>query len=323
MWVWFLIGSLVGSSAAWAKPDPKSDTEIEAAIHQAFSERHPKETVEWWRSLGPGAPAVIMRMYEAPNQPVRVRERLVEALGAFEGNAQAEEFLRKQAESSNDDVVRLGAIQAVGQAGGAREAEFISEFLSHSDPQTRLVAAQALQKIDDPDAQARFAQYLKKEQAPWIVAKLTHQPPVPLPRLSPVSSSEDRPAPGFNGKWAGLWVTWNGKGGVPHTEPASLTMQLTGTGDATTGSAELKVGEGKRARKWALRQLQLSGHRVSGRVPGALLVAVDVAGSAEAGRAKGPDLAFVAELQDYPNGDRAMVWRLTELAGYAILRSTP
>lgn len=184
---------------------PRSEEEIEAQIQDVLMQRHPTDTAEWWRSLGPSTPKVVIRMYEKSSNAYH-RLRLIQALGWFPEDAAAVDFLKSQAESTDESVVRLTAIKALGVSQGAKETEFIAKYLRHSDPQTRMAAALALQKMGDARAASIVDQYMKEEKASWIVSRLKGEYPVPTKTLSPVSSSEDRSHPEFFGAWSGYWL---------------------------------------------------------------------------------------------------------------------
>ncbi|OFZ18727.1 MAG: hypothetical protein A2X94_05945 [Bdellovibrionales bacterium GWB1_55_8] len=187
-----------------------SDQEIEHAIDTVLAERHPTDTPDWWRSLGPTAPRVILRMLKSSDR-VYHRVRLTQALGWFD-DPEVVDYLKTQARETKEDVVRNAAVRSVGNSQGAKEFEFIAEFLEHADPQTRLSAAEALQKIDNSEARERLKRFMAEEKAGWLVARLKGELPKPTAKLSPVSSSEDRLSPEWEGRWMGYWL-------VPRSKP--------------------------------------------------------------------------------------------------------
>lgn len=208
-----------------------SDSEIEEAIQTTLDMRHPKDTGEWWKSLGPSAPKVIIAIYGKTSSTYR-RLRLVGALAWFKDDPMAAEFLKTQARETSDDVIRNGAIQSLAIADGTKELDFIAGYLTHSDPQTRLAAAQALRDMNDPRASERVEKFLREEKLPWVVSRLKNEPlPSPSGVLAPVSSNEERLNPDFAGKWKGVWVAPKGQG--IHVE--AVTAQL-----KTQGVRELK-----------------------------------------------------------------------------------
>jgi hypothetical protein len=149
-----------------ASAQTRTDAELEQAIQDVIIQRHPTDTPEWWRELGPEAPRVIIGMAEkAPRLYQRLR--LVEALGWFD-DQRAVEYLKRQADSASNGVIRNAAVKAIGNSQGAKELEFVSKFLKHSDPQTRKAAAQAVHKINAPKLKSFESQHgrVKGEPSP-------------------------------------------------------------------------------------------------------------------------------------------------------------
>ncbi|MFL5813864.1 MAG: HEAT repeat domain-containing protein [Bdellovibrionia bacterium] len=183
-------------------------SDLEEIIQEKISERHPTDTPVWWQSLGPEAPHAIIALY-GKTQGIYQRLRLVEALGWYH-DPEAIAFLKKQAESSQQDAIRNGAIQSVGNAAGASETDFIAGFLSHDDPQTRVAAGQALRKIATPKANTLLEKFYQKEQMPWVKDRIQEAPVGvpksrgPLLRLS--SKAPDSLKPEFAGNWKGILV---------------------------------------------------------------------------------------------------------------------
>src|SRR5947209_2862765 len=60
-----------------------TDTEIQNAVNGVIAQRHPTDTADWWRSLGAGAPHVIISMYESTTH-IYHRLRLLQGLGWFD-----------------------------------------------------------------------------------------------------------------------------------------------------------------------------------------------------------------------------------------------
>ena len=222
--------SPVGSAAA------KSAAEIQEDIEMVLKQRHPTDTGDWWKGLGPNAPSVIMKMYE-DSEHIYHRIRLLQGLGWFDDPASVE-FIKQQAQSTPDDVIRNAAIKSVGISQGAKEEEFIAKFLKHSDPQTRLAAAETLKRINDAQARAILEKYMAEEKAQWILQRLRNERSTPR-ALVPVTSSEDRLSPDFAGTWEGFWV-------APvvdslkalESDPAVLRLKVE---NATTVSGELSL----------------------------------------------------------------------------------
>jgi hypothetical protein len=112
----FLITALsFVSTVVWAK----TDEEIEEAISFALSQRHPREGQAWWRDLGPGAPRVIIKMYQATTNTYQ-HMRLIQGLGWFNDSAGVD-FIKQQAQSSLEGPVRNAAIRTISITQGVNE----------------------------------------------------------------------------------------------------------------------------------------------------------------------------------------------------------
>jgi hypothetical protein len=208
---------------------------LEEVIKEKISERHPTDTPSWWRSLGSEAPKVMISLYDQESG-IYQRLRLVEALGWF-NDPEAIAFLKKQSENASQDVIRNGAIRAVGNAAGASEVEFIGKFLDHEDPQTRVAAGQALRKFSDPQAVALLRKFYDKESLPWVkdrvrdTAAIASRAQGPLLRIeskSPVVLSA-----GLGGSWKGILV-------LPSLRDSSLLRVETSAKTRIEGTTSLK-----------------------------------------------------------------------------------
>jgi hypothetical protein len=201
-----VVAGLSGTRQAWAL----TNDEVKAQIEEVLMERHPSDTPDWWRSLGSNTPGVIISMYERTSYTYK-RVRLLQGLAWFDV-PEAVEFLKRQAESTEDSVIRNVSIRSIGFSQGKKETDFIAKFLNSQDPQTRYAAADTLQKLNDPHASEVLEKYLKQEKTPWIAPKLKGELPKPALPLTPVGSSEDRLAPEFAGEWSGFWIVPKGAG---------------------------------------------------------------------------------------------------------------
>lgn len=202
----------------------KTEAEIREAIQDAISQLHPTDTPEWWRSLGPTAPKIVISMYENTTH-IYHRLRLIDALGFFDDPVAAE-FAKQQALNTQDDVIRTASIRSVGRSQGAKEDEFLARFLQHPDPDTRLTAALALKQIGDPRALTLIEKFMKEERTPWVLSKFKSEPLRPPKVLVPVASSEDRLRPEWVGTWKGYWIVpkVNSNSGLK-SDPAMLRIK--------------------------------------------------------------------------------------------------
>lgn len=261
----------------WGAP-PKSNAEIEAAIRGVLVQRHPTDTPEWWRGLGPNAPGVILSMSEKESR-IYHRVRLVDALAWFPDDARAVEFLKRQAETTDEDAIRQAAVKSVGISQGAAELDFLSKQLAHPDPQTRLAAAQGLQRSEDPRARKALERYLSQEKADWIVRKLrSTQPEIPPGGLARVGSSrdiEDGPKidPVFAGEWKGFWIAPESAGRGLVAKHATLQLREQG-GKRLVGELSVEIqglhvkGDGKaqKLQKVTLGALEVEQKRFTGTI---------------------------------------------------------
>jgi hypothetical protein len=215
--------------AALAEARSLSDGEIQAAIQEILVQRHPKDDRAWWRALGPGAPRVIIRMAEAATEEYE-RHRLVGALGNFGDDAQAVDYLKGVAESTEDPLLRGTALGAVGAARGADAVEFLGRYLSHADPSTRVAAGRALRTLSDPRAQALVAKFLAEQGESWIARGVREEPARPARRLAVVATSEDgRVTRALAGVWKGTWVDPVGRG--LRLRDAQVELRSEGSGE--------------------------------------------------------------------------------------------
>ncbi|OFZ00828.1 MAG: hypothetical protein A2070_03850 [Bdellovibrionales bacterium GWC1_52_8] len=190
-----------------AEPGPAG---VRQQIEMVIRMRHPTDTRDWWLALGPQAPGVIIQMVEAPEYRENTlhKMRLLQGLSWFAQDSTALDFLKQQAQTTNEELVRQSVIEAVGITQGPKEAEFISKFLLSTDPQTRLAAAEALKRMKDPRASRLLEAHIPNEKMPWVLDRIQGTPPVALRpgRLKPVSSSEDRLSRDLVGSWKGFWI---------------------------------------------------------------------------------------------------------------------
>lgn len=202
----FWVATMSVSSWAFASVD-LSDSQIETAVQEMLLNRHPKENSNEWLGLGSRAPQVLMRLYEMESTSFR-RMRLIQGLGFFKDNADAVAFIKREAEKTQDDVIRNQALRVIGAHQGEKEEEFLSRYLKHENAQTRLAAARALKSLTSEKSKARYQQYLVEEKTPWIRNDLKGESTPPSVLHVQVSSPSEAPVPtAFFGNWSGHWVS--------------------------------------------------------------------------------------------------------------------
>jgi len=196
--------------------------ELQQQIDTIIRMRHPKDTRDWWLGLGAQAPAVIIGMLESSEyrEEILQRMRLMQGLAWFTQDSTALEYLKQQAQATNEEVVRRTVIEAIGQAQGAKEADYISKFLQSSDLQTRLSAAESLKRMKDPHANQLLETYLSTEKTPWLLDRINGTSQT-QGRLKAVASSENRLSREFSGTWKGFWI-------FPQRSPKGPLLQREG-----------------------------------------------------------------------------------------------
>lgn len=182
---------------AAAKPD------LEAIIQDKISQRHPTDTPAWWQGLGSDAPKVIMELYEKDGG-IYERTRLLSGLSNFH-DPDSVAFLKKQAENSQQDVLRNSSIQAIGSAGGAADVEFLGKFLENDDPQTRVAAGKALRKINDAKGNALLQKFYAKENLPWVRERIQEYVPNQRGSQGPLLRMASKAPVALKAEFAGRW----------------------------------------------------------------------------------------------------------------------
>lgn len=210
LWVVGLSTSTVSTVSSVTSAYAQSRSEIKKRIESVLQERHPTDTPTWWKRLGPETPSVLLEMANATSIVLH-KVRMLEALAYFPKDRAAVVYLKEQAQSADNDVVRNTALFSLGESQGIQESKFLEGFLTHKDAQTRYSAALALQKIvqatQDEKVKQTLERYQKKEKATWILARLQGKQPKALGgSLGPVSTHEDTLNPKFEGKWTGYWL---------------------------------------------------------------------------------------------------------------------
>ena len=277
-----------------------AEGEIEEAVGEAIRQRHPEETGDWWRALGPGAPRVIITMYAEEKQSYH-RVRLIEGLAWFPDVPEAVEFLRGQAVGAGPTVMRQSAIRSLGISQGAGAVALIAKCLADQDAQIRLVAAQTLRKIPGAEARAALNRYLSGEKAEWVVAKLRAE------ELSSSSRSQGgASAPRLTGEadlsgtWRGVWLSPRAKEAGFSTAAATLKLSRGAPGAGYAGECVLasRGPKEKAPRRWLLEDGNFQDGRVRGRLR-----------PAETDPARGP-LLWEAELWGPETGGLQLLLRV-------------
>ncbi|MCM2279488.1 MAG: hypothetical protein NDJ89_15540 [Oligoflexia bacterium] len=308
-----LLLSLAGAPVAHAA----GDAEIQEQVGEIIRQRHPTDTPETWRGLGPAAPRNIIEMY-LKSDHILHRVRLLQGLGWFD-TPEASEFLKAQASATNEDAIRTTAVRSVAHSQGAKETEFLAKFLEHPDVQTRFAAADALKRLNDPRADELVASYLKKEKAPWIAGKLEGRLPEPKGRSTPEARTEGRLSAEFHGEWRGFWLLPKGPQ-EPGLSSDEATFKLRLEGDRLHGELAIsgKPGSGK-AKPKVFRLERVTGRatKISG-----VLVGSSRTPLLRASPAPSEELEFEAEIGQEA-GSFLLTLRASRLGATLVARRTP
>ncbi len=216
----------------------RTETELRRIIDGALAQQHPKESGDWWRSLGPDAPKTMITMYRESDH-IYERMRLLHALGWFD-DPQAVDFLKSEAQGTEEDVIRNAAIRAVATSQGAKESEWVAGFLKHADADTRYATAEALQAMNDAGANEKVQAHLSREKVGWIGQKLKQEQVASRSNGSAVVQAPQKPAPvkldvlspELAGVWEGFRIS-ESKSGELQSE--KVTVELLAPAQASAG----------------------------------------------------------------------------------------
>lgn len=241
---------------------------VREKIELMLLERHPDDGASRWTALGSDAPGVIIRMIEGADR-VPHKIRLLGALRFFPDSAEAVEYLKRQAETSSSPLVQRSAVRSVGASQGAKEAEFVAKFLASGDANLRVAAAQSLQAMRDPGADARLKKHLATEKTAWVVAKVKESQPSSREAraLSVRAAPEVPPAPAIDPGWEGKW-----KGVSLRPDPGSAGMKSE-EARFELDPGRMRAGLSVASASFSIESLRIDGKRFRG--------AVRVGGSAE------------------------------------------
>lgn len=171
--IFMSVSNLSGLKSSWATLTPG---EIQDAIEQELSLRHPDHNGQWWRDLGPAASDVILSMYQNQNLLFYHRIRLLEALAWFPENKQAVELLKQEATSKTNLTLQETAIRALGRSQGVKVSEFLSQGFNSKFPRIRAASGEALSEIAHPEAEKLLTRFLSDEKQTWVVKRIhSHQ----------------------------------------------------------------------------------------------------------------------------------------------------
>ncbi|HUP57176.1 MAG TPA: HEAT repeat domain-containing protein, partial [Bdellovibrionota bacterium] len=123
---------------------------------------------------------------------------------AFPEDTTAVAFLTDEASSTKKSVIRVAAVQALGESQGEKVLEELGDYLKHPDPQTRFAAAKAIDRIGTEKSRSVLDEYLPGEKAAWIGARIKAER-APVPVEAP-AGLEGLGAGDWVGEWKGHWI---------------------------------------------------------------------------------------------------------------------
>jgi hypothetical protein len=228
-------------------------SDLKKEIQSLLEDRHPSESREEWKKLGPGASSVILKMLESTRR-VDHRARLISGLAAFQSPAVVR-FLKKEAlSSSTDSILRSEALHSLGASQNVKELKFIAGYLKNEDPQIRLAAAETLKEMNHFQADTLLGDYVSHEKTAWIVSRLNGEFPDPVQNSRHSQKKKGQVAQAaISGKWTGFLVSsFNGE--ELKSESALLTISGEQMKEMTGGVSIQKKGGVKRLKLNELRK---------------------------------------------------------------------
>lgn len=257
LWILGAVLSVGGLGVdAWAK----SAQEIEQEVRTAIQQRHPTDTPDWWRGLGPEAPGVLISLFQSSTK-IYEKVRLLDALAWFDDPV-ATEFLKKQVRETNESALKMSALRSVGVSQGAEQADFLSRYLNDRDPQVRIVAARAIQTAaqnGDERSKAHLEAYRKNENTMWVLNRLDGKTPAP-PRSKTfrmVASTGSHVDDQFIGYWKGQWLVPGQKVGSLNSLPVWFIVEKDKRTKVVTGRLDvIRSGNQTLKRDFTLFQMK-------------------------------------------------------------------
>ncbi len=220
-----------------------TESEIEAQVMKAVTDRHPTYGEAWWRALGNATP-VIIRLHRSTSDAF-IKLNLLQGLSWYDDPG-ALEYLKSVATEQENKVTRNAALRSIGLSPRAGDAvEFLGEFLEHENPHTRLEAAKALTSVASRFSDPRAKELLAGHQEPtgWVRAKLSGNPLEHFKkRHSPSKLKQPTFSPHFEGTWQGQMI-WENQSGKLESTPVTITLKRVNDGTLLKGRLKSKLIE--------------------------------------------------------------------------------
>jgi hypothetical protein len=234
-----------------------TEAEIREQVTAVISQRHPKDSPDWWRGLGPQAPRILIRMHDETDRASH-KLRLLQGLAWFDDPA-ATDFLKQQARSSSNAVTRAASVRTLGLSQGEKELPFLVEMLKDADPDIRFAAAEAVSRVSGPKAQGALEKYRAEEKVPWVLSKLKGELPRPG-APAPFKQPGEGLSPDFEGTWKGFWISPKAPHGLGSDE-AVFTLSIDASGKL---SGDLSIAAKPKRKTYKLGGVTGKGSRVLG-----------------------------------------------------------
>jgi hypothetical protein len=243
-----------------------SDAEIRQKVGEAIRQRHSVPNREWWLSLGPEAPQVMISMHQETSHILHGM-RILHGLAFFDDPV-AIEYVKNEGRTTKRDVVRTAAIRAIADGQGDKELRYVEEFLGHDDADTRMVAGQVVREFADAGnlrAAELLDEFYEKEKTPWVAGRVRGEFPRSggRPEAGTIQQERKRQVSDlFEGHWRGVWVEPEKEGGFK-TQVAELHLKFNAEAELE-GLLELKAT--KVGKVFSFLQSRGRGGQLSGRL---------------------------------------------------------
>ncbi len=154
-------------------PTALNETEIRDAVESAIRMNHPHENGNWWKSLGPKTPDILISLYRA-DATLYEKIRLIDGMAWFD-TPEVVAFLKSEYESNSNDVIKTAAVRSIVISQGMKEETFINKALLSADPRMRMGIGKILSASWDPKARKRVERMIANEKTDWVLIKLKKQ----------------------------------------------------------------------------------------------------------------------------------------------------
>ena len=117
--------------------------------------------VEVWKRLGPPARKRLLEVLQNEQEGVTRRARAAESLGFLSQGNDPDVLQSVAANTSNDRIIRMGALTGLATAQGPRAVPLLTKYLADPEPGVRSRAIELLGAMKSPEAKASLEAQLK------------------------------------------------------------------------------------------------------------------------------------------------------------------